>query len=172
MSPEIYWKDKSVLSCQKNWALATHFQRFNTSTSFILIVYLGKDHYCYLWDRFSSFQSDLRAGQRRLLQQTHHWSRKNWQHWLCMMCCQLKTTGWRQKRRIQQSQSGSPTANSWRGVKHTFRKIKLPKSPKHSSRSVITQALKQVLSSRFSGDIVTNCTAPQIKYSLWFWTQE
>lgn len=96
-----------------------------------------KDHYCYLWDRLSSFQSDLRAGQKRLLQQTHHWSRKNWQHWLCMTCCQLKTTGWRQKkkRRIKQSQNGSPTANSWRGVKHTFRNIKLPKSPKHPSQS-------------------------------------
>lgn len=64
--------------------------RDNTSTSFILLGGSG-----YLWDRLSSSQSDPRAGQRRLLQQTHHWSRKNWQHWLCTMCCQLKTTGWR-----------------------------------------------------------------------------
>lgn len=105
----------------RNWALVTDFQRQDTSTS---LIFLGGSG--YLWDRLSFFRSDLRVGQRRLLQQTHHWSRKNWQHWLCTMCCQLKTTGWRKKnRRINQNPSGSPTANNWRGMIYTLRKIRL-----------------------------------------------
>lgn len=55
----------------------------------------------YLWDRLSSSRSDRRAAQRRWPQQTHHWSRKNWQHWLCTMHCQLKTTAGRGKKKTQ-----------------------------------------------------------------------
>lgn len=84
----------------RNSALVTDLQRHDTSTSFILLGGSG-----YLWDRLSSSQSDLRAGQRRLLQQTHHWSRKNWQHWLYMMCCQLKTTGRRGEKKKKKSES-------------------------------------------------------------------
>lgn len=100
----------------------------------------------YLWDRPSSSQSGLRAGQRKLLQQTHHWSRKNWQRWLCTMCCQLKTTGWRQKRRINQCQSGLPIGG---GGWHTFRKIKtclsLLSIPFSQSSDTETNAVFQTL---------------------------
>lgn len=78
----------------RNWTVATDLQRHDIFMSFLL--FRG-----YLWDRLSASRSDQTAGQRRWLQQTHHWSRKNWQHWLCMMHCQLKTTGWRGKTKTE-----------------------------------------------------------------------
>lgn len=132
---QVYWKDKKsqhVTHC----CVSSSQQKLGSCHSSSETGQLHITHFVrlpvkqtitgYLWDRPSSSQTGLRAGQRKLLQQTHHWSRKNWQRWLCTMCCQLKTTGWRQKRKINQSKTGSAIVG---GGWHTFRMIKPFLSP-------------------------------------------